>query len=75
MGASAALSASLDEEERELRMTQTRMAIELKRIDAELKRSQPKWEPWTAIAPAFGPGAAVMGAATALMATVFGHFR
>ena len=56
-------------------MTQTRMAIELKRIDAELKRSQPKWEPWTAIAPAFGPGAAVVGAATALMATVFGHFR
>ena len=54
-------------------MTQTRMAIELKRIDAELKRSQPKREPWTAIATAFG--AAVMGAAFALMAAVFGHLR
>jgi hypothetical protein len=49
--------------ERELR-------IELMTIQIEHYKQQIRWEPWKAMAIAFGAGAAVMGAAVALVTAV-----
>ena len=38
------------------------------RVDLELKRQQLKWEPWKAMAAAFGAGAAFTGAMVAIIA-------
>jgi hypothetical protein len=55
-----------EEEERELRM-------EHMRVDLELKRQQVNWEPWKAMAAAFGTGAAFTGAMVAIIAAFMRH--
>ncbi len=67
------MSAAIDEEERELPMSQIRANIELKLADIELKRQQLRWEPLKVVIASAGTGAALMGAALALMAFVLRH--
>lgn len=52
-----------DDEERELRMA-------LMTIQIEHYQQQIKWEPWKALAIAFGAGAAFMGAVVGLIGLI-----
>lgn len=59
---------TVDTEERNLRMAQMRADIANKDVDSGYKLSLTRWEPWKAMATAFGGGAAFMAAAVALAA-------
>ncbi len=47
--------------------------MEHMRVDLELKRQQVNWEPWKAMAAAFGTGAAFTGAMVAIIAAFMRH--
>jgi hypothetical protein len=56
-----------EDEERQLRMELMRADIENKRADTEYKRGLLNYEPWKLILAAFGAGAALMAALTAVV--------
>ena len=65
------MSAAEDDEERALRMELMKADIANKQADTAYKEGLLRYEPWKVVGVAFGAGAAVMGAAVALVSAFF----
>jgi hypothetical protein len=58
----------------DLELEERRLRMELMRADIDLKREQTRWEPWKALATAFGAGLAFASAFLALAAWILSHW-